>query len=138
MEATTIQKPSNQSTEQNMLDYFATHDVKYVADDGVFVHMGTGEKYKGRAEVGAMLNYFYHVAFDARAEMTHYMISENQATIEGFFKGTHIGEFAGVAATNREVNVPICVTYNLENGLIKEARIYMPGEVLMKQLSVLP
>ena len=54
---------------------------------------------------------------------------------KGFFKGKHIGEFAGLAATNKEVNVPLCVSYYLENGLIKHARIYMLGDVLMQHLN---
>lgn len=34
----------------------------------------------------------------------------------------------------KPVNVPLCVTYNLENGSIKEARIYMLGQVMMQQI----
>jgi predicted ester cyclase len=50
------------------------------------------------------------------------------------FRGKHIGEFAGIAPSNKEISVPICVVYDLENGLIKKARIYLMSDVLMKQL----
>jgi steroid delta-isomerase-like uncharacterized protein len=136
MEELTLQQDAIRVAQQNMLDYVTTHDVKYVAEDAVFKHLGTGEVYTGRAEIGAMLHYMYHVAFDARAEMTHYIVTEDKAQMEGFFRGRHIGAFAGIPATNKEVNVPICVTYNLKDGLIQEARIYMLGEVLMQQLGM--
>lgn len=121
-------------TEKNMKAYFETHDVQYVAEDAVFIDMGSGERTEGRAAIAQMLHYIYHVAFDAHAEVTGYSICEDKATLESLFKGKHIGEFAGVPATHKPVNVPLCVTYNLENGLIKEARIYMLGQVMMQQI----
>lgn len=135
MEETTMQKASLEQTRKNMKAYFDTHDVKYVAEDAVFIHMGTGEETKGREAIGGMLHYIYHVAFDARAEFMNHIITENHAMVEGRFKGKHIAEFAGIPAANKAVDVPLCVTYDLENGLIKTARVYMLGEVMMKQLS---
>lgn len=123
-------------TQQNMLDYFATHDVKYISDDAVFRHMHSGETYRGKAEVGAMLHYIYHVAFDARVETSNYIITEDKAVVEGLFRGRHIGEFQGVQPTQREVSVPLTVTYSLENGLIREARIYMATDVMREQLGM--
>jgi len=122
-------------TQQNIQEYVQTHDVKFVAEDGVFKNMATGEVHKGRTEVGAMLHYMYHVAFNASAEITNLVVTENKAMIEAMFRGTHIGEIAGIAATNKEVNVPFTVCYDLENGLIKEARIYMLLNVLIQQLN---
>jgi hypothetical protein len=54
--------------------------------------------------------------------------------LEFNFKGKHIGEFAGMQPTNKEVNVPTCISYDLENGLIKKGRVYMLIDVMMKQL----
>lgn len=135
MEETLIQKPSLAEVQKNMKDYFETHDVKYVAEDAVFIHKGTGEEYKGREAIAGMLHYIYHVAFDANAEMKSWIITEDKAVVEGNFIGKHIGEFAGVPATNKDVNVPLCITYDLENGLIKTARVYMLGDVMMRQLT---
>lgn len=135
MEETIVKKGSLAETSKNMQAYFDTHDVKYVAEDAVYIHMGSGEETKGREAIAGMLHYMYHVAFEARAEFSNSIITENHAMVEGKFKGKHIGEFAGLPATNREVDVPICVTYDLENGLIKTARVYMLGDVMMKQLT---
>jgi predicted ester cyclase len=119
---------------KNLEEYFNTHDVKFITEDAVFTSMNTGDETVGREAVGQMLNYFYHVAFDAKAEITNKIITEKKALLEFNFVGKHIGEFAGIQPTNKEVNVPTCISYDVENGLIKKARIYMLIDVLMKQL----
>jgi len=119
----------------NMEDYFRTHDVKYVAEDAVFSHMNTGEKYEGREAIGQMLQFMYHVAFDARAEIRGTMISDDHAVLEADFIGKHTGEFAGLQPTNKSVNVPFCVTYQLRDGLVQQARIYMLMDIMIKQLT---
>ena len=134
MSTTTMEKSASAETLKNMEAYFKTHDVSYVAEDAVFVNLGTGERTEGRTAIGEMLHYIYHVAFDAKAEVTHSIITEYKAVLEGFFVGKHINDFAGLPATQKNVRVPLCVSYDLENSLIKEARIYMLGDVMMKQL----
>ena len=115
--------------------YFKTHDTAYLAQDAVFIDMSTGEKTEGRQAIGAMLDHIYHKAFDAHADIQHSYVTDDHAVLEATFAGKHIGEFAGVAATNKDVQVPLCVTYDLDNdGLIKEARIYMLTAVMMQQL----
>ena len=120
--------------QKNMRDYLRSHDARYVTDDAVFINKATGERFEGRETIGNMLNFFYHIAFDAHAEFSHVLVTEDRAVAEGLFIGKHIAEFAGIPATRKIVSVPLCVTYNLENGLIKEARIYMMGDVLIRQL----
>jgi predicted ester cyclase len=120
--------------QKNIRDYLRSHDARYVTDDAVFINKATGEKFEGREAIGQMLNYFYHVAFDAHAEFTNVIVTEDKALSEGLFIGKHIGEFAGIPATGKIVSVPLCVTYTLEKSQISEARIYMMGDVLIRQL----
>src|SRR5438270_13162449 len=136
MEEVTLQKEELVRTQQNILDYFNNHDLNYVAEDAVYRNLSTGEVYTGRAEIGAMLHFMYHVAFDAKAETINYVITEDKAVVEAYFKGRHVGEIAGLKATNKEIDVPLCISYDLKNGLIKQARIYLLGEVMMNQLGV--
>jgi steroid delta-isomerase-like uncharacterized protein len=135
MEEMILEKDALSVAKENFESFLATHDVKYVAEDVVYKNMSTGEVYNSKEEVGAMLNFMYHVAFDAKAEITNTIVTEKKAMFEGNFKGRHIGEIAGVPATNKEVNIPMCVCYDLEDGLIKKGRIYFLGDVLVKQLS---
>lgn len=121
-------------TQKNMRDYLRSHDARYVTEDAVFINKATGERIEGREAIGQMLSYLYHIAFDAHAETTNVIVMEDKAVAEGLFIGKHIGEFAGIPATGKIVSVPLCVTYVLEKTLIKEARIYMMTDALMRQL----
>ncbi len=135
MEEAILEREEISLAKKNVEAYFNTHDVKYITEDAVFVSMNTGEETRGREAIGQMLHYFYHVAFDAGAEIINKVITEKKAVFEFNFKGKHIGEFAGMQPTNKEVNVPTCVSYDLENGLIKKGRVYMLVDVMMKQLT---
>ena len=131
---TVISQPKTNVLE-NLEAYFKTHDSRYVAEDAVFLNMTTGEEIKGRDAIAGMLHYMYHVAFDARAIVNNIIVTENKAVLEASFAGKHISEFAGLPATGKEVNVPLCVTYDLNSdGLILKGRIYMLTDVMMKQL----
>ncbi len=57
------------STREVMMKYFNSEhsDVNMMADDVIFTIMATGQEHRGREGVMGMLNYFYHVAFDASA-----------------------------------------------------------------------
>jgi len=134
MEEIILEKKASLS-QKNLEAYFATHDVQYVAEDGVFLSMNTGEETVGRDAVGQMLHYIYHVAFDAKAEIRNTIITDSKAVLEMDFVGKHIGEFAGIQPTNKDVNVPVCIVYDLENGMIKHARVYFTMDVMMKQLT---
>jgi steroid delta-isomerase-like uncharacterized protein len=125
-----------ESTYQTMMAYARRHDTSFVAEDAVFTDMATGQETKGRAAITQMLDYFYHQAFDARAELTHLSAADGQAAIEGYVVGTHTGEFAGIPPTGKEVRVPIAVVYDLEADQIKRARIYFLINVLFQQLGV--
>lgn len=116
--------------------YFETHDPKYLTEDTVFINMNSSELTIGREAVTKMLHYIYHMAFDAHAEITNTIVTNNKAVLEANFVGKHIGEFAGMQPTGKSVKVPLCVTYDLdENGLVKVARVYMLESVMIQQLS---
>ena len=59
---------------------------------------------------------------------------QGQAVVEADFIGTHTGEFAGVAATGKDVHLPYCVVYNLDDDKITALRLYFPIDVLLKQI----
>lgn len=109
-------------------------DASMMAEDVVFTDMASGQEHRGRNGVLQMLNYVYHVAFEATAVTRNLIFGENNAVWEGDFIGRHIGEFAGVPATGKEVNVPLTVVYDLANGQITRARIYFMASAFMRQL----
>lgn len=127
---------SSEKTREAMTKYLDSKhaDISMMADDVVFTNMATGEEHKGLEEVMNMLNYVYHVAFDADAELKNLIVEGNRAVLEADIVGTHIGEFAGIPATNKNVCIPLCVVYDFENDQIKRARIYFEVPALMHQL----
>jgi steroid delta-isomerase-like uncharacterized protein len=131
---------SVESTQTTMMRYFNSEhgDVSMMAEDVVFTIMATGQEHHGREGVMGMLNYFYHIAFEATANTRTVLFGENNAMIEGEFVGKHINEFAGIPATGKNVSVPICVVYDLENDQIKRGRVYFEMPALLQQLGMAP
>ena len=127
---------SVESTRKVMRKYWdsAHSDVSMMADDVVYTMMATGEETQGPEAVLGLLNYFYHGAFDARGDIRNEIVAPGRAVVEGDFVGKHIGEFAGIPATGKDVNVPLCVVYDLVDDQIKRARVYLEMPVLMAQL----
>ena len=127
---------SVESTRKVMKRYLeADHsDTSMMTDDVVFTIMATGDEHRTPEGVFGMLDYFYHVAFDATAEAKNMIFGEKNAIFEGDFVGRHIGEFAGIPATNKEVRVPLCVVYDLEDEKIKRGRVYFATPVFFQQV----
>jgi predicted ester cyclase len=59
---------------------------------------------------------------------------EGRAALEAEFIGTHTGDFVGMAATGKPVNVPYCVIYDFSGDEITALRIFMPMELFSRQL----
>ena len=127
---------SVESTRKVIMKYLESKhsDMSVMAEDVVFTHMATGDEHRGPEGVSQMLNYMYHTAFDADAEIKNTFFEDGKGVLEADFVGRHIGEFAGIPPTNKQVRAPLCVVYDVENNQIKRARIYMEMPVLLKQL----
>ena len=126
------------STTVVMTQYLNAHhtDVSMMADDVVFTIMATGQEHHGPNGVLQMLNYFYRIAFEADVDEKNRIFAEGKAVVEADFVGKHVGEFAGIPATHKQVRVPLAVIYDLENNKIKRGRVYFEMPVLMQQLGV--
>jgi predicted ester cyclase len=88
--------------------------------------VGTPQRATGPDAVEQMIRFMHEVAFDARPEPKNMLVDEGKAALEADFVGVHIGEFAGIAATQNSVRVPYSVIYDLDGDRIKALRIYMP------------
>jgi len=110
------------------------NDLSMMAEDVVFTNMATGDETRGTENIKEMLNFIYHIAFDARAESKSRIFSDSNAVFEADFVGKHVGEFAGVPATNKDVRIPLCVVYDLDDDKIKRARVYFEMPVFFNQV----
>ena len=120
--------------------YLQSHDRQYLTEDVVFTDTASGQEYRGREAVAGMLDWIYQGAFDAHAETRDWWISADgtRAAYDSEFVGKHVGDFAGIPATGRDVRVPLCVLYELENGYVRRGRVYFQIAVLLQQLGVAP
>jgi steroid delta-isomerase-like uncharacterized protein len=105
-----------------------------VAEDAVFVMLPTGEEIRGRDAIAKHLKDFYSVSFTAHADVKNAIFDGNRGLLEAVVVGKHTGTFAGIPATGRDITVPLAVSYELENGLIKRARIYLMANLLFDQI----
>jgi steroid delta-isomerase-like uncharacterized protein len=129
---------SIESTRDTIMRYFKSEhgDVSMMAKDVTFTIMATGQESIGPDAVLGMLNYLYHIAFDATFTTSLTLFGENNAMVEGDFVGKHIGEFNGIPATGKNVRVPLCIVYDLTNDQIKRARVYFEIPALLQQLGI--
>ena len=110
-------------------------DTGMMSSEVTFTNMATGEKYIGPENVSNMMNYIYHVAFDADADVKNLFFTDDKAVLEADFIGKHIAEFAGVKATNKNVRIPLCVVYDIEDEKIKRGRIYFELPAFFAQVN---
>lgn len=127
---------SVENTRKVITRYFeAGPDVApFLAEDVVYTLMATGEEQHGPEAVAQMQHHFYNVAFKATPKRTNLVIGENGAVLEARVVGTHTGEYAGIPATGKEIDVPLCVVYEVEGDVIKRGRIYFEVPVFLAQV----
>lgn len=116
--------PVSADTNRKLLEQYAAsnhEDLSMMADDVVFTTMATGDEAVGRDALREMLHHVYHVAFDAHAEPRAMIVDDSHAVLEATIVGRHIGEFAGVPATGKDVRIPLCVVYDFRDGKLHAA-----------------
>jgi steroid delta-isomerase-like uncharacterized protein len=128
------------STHDTMTDYLRVLVERgpygeYFADDVTFTLMANGQEVRGKAGVEQFIRYFHEQAFDADPVVRNVVATDGKAALEADFVGTHTGEFLGVAATGRRVNVSYAVMYDLAGDKITALRAYLPFDLLMQQLT---
>ena len=65
------------------------------------------------------------------------MISESdKVVVRGRLKGIHLGEFNGVPATNKEVDLPFAIRYVIANDMISGHWLIADQMILMQQLGL--
>jgi steroid delta-isomerase-like uncharacterized protein len=107
---------------------------RFFAEDVAFAIVGTDQQLTGAQGAEQAIRFMHEVAFDARPEVVRVVVGERGAAAEVVFVGTHVGEFAGVAATGNAVRVPYSVFYDVDGGHITGLRIYMPMDQLIAQI----
>jgi steroid delta-isomerase-like uncharacterized protein len=107
---------------------------RHFTDDVAFEIVG-GPSARGRTEVERTIRAIHTEMFDAELHVRHVLVDGDHAAAELVFAGRHTGEFAGVPATGRRVEVPYAAAYDIApDGRLSAVRVYMPMHVLLAQL----
>lgn len=81
---------------------------------------------------------FFDVAFPKYEMFADEITAEgNRVVVRARFKGCHAGEFNGILPTNRNVEFPFVISYDIENGKIVHHWLIADQVALMEQLGVM-
>ncbi|MGW6687394.1 ester cyclase [Streptomyces sp. NPDC054961] len=105
---------------------YVTHDI-----------MQSGDRGNGREGLATTIG-MWRDAFDFTFDMTRQIAEGDCVTTLWDWKGTHKGEFMGVAPTGKEVSMSGSTTCRLENGQIAEDWWYYDAPGLMRQMGMMP
>jgi steroid delta-isomerase-like uncharacterized protein len=106
----------------------------YFTDDVSWTMVGSGQELRGRGPVRDFLTWMHTQAFDAHPKVMTLVVGDGHAALEANFVGIHTGEFLGIPASGRSVQVPYCVVYDLREDKIAALRAYIPMELFAQQL----
>jgi steroid delta-isomerase-like uncharacterized protein len=109
--------------------------LSYYPDDVVINLLGVSALLEGKAAVAENFVLPFTKGFPGNVHKVLNLVHQgNQVVIEWMFMAIHKGEFGGIPATGRTVNLPGCSVYTVEGGQITRGNLYFNGPTLMQQL----
>jgi steroid delta-isomerase-like uncharacterized protein len=123
-------------TMRSYLDAFLARGnfADYFSDEVTWTTVSASQELQGRQPVRDFLSWMHTRAFDAHPKVKTLVVGDRQAVLEADFVGTHTGEFLGIPATGKPVQVPYCVVYDLRDDKITALRAYIPMDLFTHQL----
>lgn len=108
----------------------------YLAENLVFINPVTGRTNKDgmRAFHAALFGAFP----DTHYHIDHLLVVGNSVVVECTVTGTQKGDFAGVAASNRRLELPVAFSIEFSGDLVEEWRTYLDTGSLIRQLTAEP
>ena len=106
------------------------------APDGV-VASPTGGALEGREEIQRVYQIWFNAFPDIKATETSVLVDGDRAVQIVTFAGTHAGEFFGLPATRRHVEVTIAAVLTFAGGFITEERRIYDFTGVLVQVGVL-
>ncbi len=116
---------SAQQNIQIVRDYLAGRGPELIAEDATFLDLTKPAPIRGREAIEAMFHRYYDEAFPgASAEYRNWVGNDDCVVLEFTFRGVNTGSFEGRPPSGRSVEVPMCVIYDVQDGIIRQARLY--------------
>ena len=97
------------------------------------------DEFRGRETVRAFYADLFTGFPDFHVEVVRRYVSDEAIILEELVSGTHKGQWNGIPATGRRIQLPVCVIFPFdENDRLSGERSYFDGALLLRQLGVLP
>lgn len=97
----------------------------------------TGGVLEGRGDIERIYRVWFTAFPDLVFSVEDLVIEDDRAAVLGRVSGTHAGEFFGMPATRRKIEVACCFFYRLQDGLIVHERRILDFTGLLVQVGVL-
>jgi steroid delta-isomerase-like uncharacterized protein len=96
-----------------------------------------GEHYKGRDGVREFYEQLMKALPDLEIEIQRRHVTDDAIVLEVTIRGTHLGEWRGLPATGRRVEIPLCGVYTFDSDdRLAGEKIYYDRGTVLRQLGV--
>jgi len=110
---------------------------EYYASDYIY-HGPGGQELRGREGIKGLWAVFFAAFPDLRATIDDMVAEGDKLVLRWTVRGTHRGEFQGIAPTNKQVTLPIIEMFRVAGGQLVEAWDSFDRLDLMQQLGAIP
>ena len=96
-----------------------------------------GEHYEGSAGVRAFYEQLMTALPDLEIAVEHQHLTDDAILVEVTIRGTHLGEWRGLPATGRKIEIPLCGVYTFdENDRLAGEKIYYDRATVLRQMGI--
>ena len=96
-----------------------------------------GARLEGRESIAAHVAGYIHAVPDCRLEIRGVVEAGDMTVVEWTFRGTHRGDLPGLPAQDEEVALDGVSVCTMDDGLIREERVYWDAATLLAGAGVL-
>ena len=101
-------------------------------------HGPGGQELRGRDGIRGLWSQFFAAFPDLHASVEEVISEGDRVAVRWTIRGTHKGEFAGIAPTNRQIELPIMELFRISDGQLAEAWDQYDRLHLLEQLDAVP
>jgi steroid delta-isomerase-like uncharacterized protein len=96
-----------------------------------------GEHYEGSAGVRAFYEQLMTALPDLEIAVERQHLTDDAILVEVTIRGTHLGEWRGLPATGRKIEIPLCGVYTFdENDRLAGEKIYYDRATVLRQMGI--
>lgn len=107
-------------------------------DENYIYHGPGNQELRGRGGIRSVWELFLTAFPDLVATAEEAICENDKMALRWRVEGTHTGEFLGIPASNKTINLPVTEVFRIENGILKEAWDLFDRLHLLEQIGAAP